>query len=893
MAEQPRRGVLLALAAEGVIPVVGGCAGALAGGPEAGLAGGVIGVAMGQAVEKVINFFGARIVERWADWFRKQPPEAQQEALAELASLPPEEARQQAESLIDRLALEPLDPADRAVAVDYLSLLPGALDRALPRDSAGVRSLPPTVSLDEAQQLLTLLPVNLPPYPVGSEVPGTPYRLESLLGSGGFGAVYRASTRSLQHLPLAIKFCLDPALTQALNRERANLERLMKAGGENWSPRVVRLYGYDLEHATPYLVYEYVTGGDLIRHLAERRKQLGRGLNPAEVYDLITQTVEALAFAHEHNLVHRDLKPANVLVENGVLKLADFGLGGVTAARSAQVSKIGATTVGLLSLADQASLFRGAGTPLYMAPEQRRGLPPDPRHDLYSLGVMWYQLLVGDVSRELHPGWAKELAVRHGVPKAHINLIESCVGWFDERPKSAIELREQMRGLRDEPAAAPAAPAAPAPPALAPETDKPRAALTQLAQPADAMRGALLVSLVKRLKKNQERIVDLRENHTRPLWISGWVAVALFFVVGSLSGSFLVGFILSVIVALALGCVLVLVQLGKLREARENRHAVIVALKTEFPEIVTAWGGERVLHDRGLVEQIARKLGIKADQDEEEAPLVTVTAMSVALDDQQRRELAGLLEKGLPKCRGAGARPAPFPLWLAILLGLAAGALVGMTAGSSYAGYLDPMYINNWGQVSYFGHRGDKLDKVQYDLTHRKMLASSIFLAISTGLLAALGVAWLLTRREWNRGPLLVGLGLGLLFGGPIGVGLGFLHDALSAPSFQSNYGETQYYDAQGARLSQEDYLLQRRKMNTTSTLVGIVNGLVVTFVVAALFLRRHRRRVERDRQEYEPIRRVLLRDYAELVAAHGGPEALDRPETLQRMQQQVELVRG
>src|SRR5205823_561310 len=176
---------------------------------------------------------------------------------------------------------------------------------------------------------------------------------------------YRASTRTLQHLPLAIKFCLDPALTQALNRERANLERLMKAGGENWSPRVVRLYGYDLEHATPYLVYEYVTGGDLIRHLAERRQQLGRALNPAEVYDLIEQTVEALAFAHEHGLVHRDLKPANVLVESGVLKLADFGLGGVTAQRAAAVSRIGATTQDLLAPADQASLFRGAGTPRY------------------------------------------------------------------------------------------------------------------------------------------------------------------------------------------------------------------------------------------------------------------------------------------------------------------------------------------------------------------------------------------------------------------------------------------------------------------------------------------------------------------------------------------------
>src|SRR5262249_41381145 len=152
-----------------------------------------------------------------------------------------------------------------------------------------------------------------------------------------------------------------------------------------------------------------------------------------EVLELVVQVVEALAFAHAHGLVHRDLKPANILVEVGEpggagepgrvsaggLKLADFGPGGGTSAPAVQGSPIGAATVDLLSVADQASLFRGAGTPLYMAPEQRRGAPPDPRHDLYSLGVMWYQLLVGDVSRELHPGWAKELRLRFGVPAAH------------------------------------------------------------------------------------------------------------------------------------------------------------------------------------------------------------------------------------------------------------------------------------------------------------------------------------------------------------------------------------------------------------------------------------------------------------------------------------------
>jgi serine/threonine protein kinase len=252
--------------------------------------------------------------------------------------------------------------------------------------------------------------------------------------------VYRASIPSEQYLHRAIKFCLDRSMMPVLQRERANLERLIEAGGRSWSPRLVRLYGYDFDHETPHLVYEFVPGGDLVGWLARRRARTGKGLTPAEVLALIVQVIEGLAFVHERGIVHRDLKPANVLIEDeaGTVKLGDFGIGGV-AGRVAQVRKFG-TVASALSLADQASLFRGAGTPLYADPDQKEGKAPDPRHDLYSLGVMWYQLLVGDVSREMRHGWEDELLDEFGVPQEQIARIRRCVGLLERRPANACHL---------------------------------------------------------------------------------------------------------------------------------------------------------------------------------------------------------------------------------------------------------------------------------------------------------------------------------------------------------------------------------------------------------------------------------------------------------------------
>jgi serine/threonine protein kinase len=768
-AEPKKRNVLLYLAAEGVVPVLGGCAGALAAGPE----GGVAGVAVGRAVEKAVNLFGKGIVERWEGWLAARSPAEAAAAVSELVTLTPAEVREEARTILLQLAPE-ADQKDLDIAVEYLSALPRAVDRALvPNPDGAGRTVPPTLSLADPRQLLQLLPEDVPPYPTGADLPGTPYRLVELIGSGGFGAVYRAFSPTLQHLPLAIKFCLDRGLVPALNQERSNLERLMRAGGPG-SAHVVRLYGYDLDHPTPFLVYEFVAGGDLTAHLAARRAALGRPPGPDEVLGWVIQIAEGLAFAHRAGLVHRDLKPANVLVASGqwpvaredspaaslsslatghwplaTLKLADFGLGGVAVRRAVLKSRIGASTVDYLSLAEQASLFRGAGTPLYMSPEQRRGADPDPRHDLYALGVVWFQSLVGDVSRELPHGWAKELRLRHGVPAAHVELIERCVGWYDDRPKDADELlpllREASGGLTPPEGNAAQPPTenlgGPAPPARPAETLTNTSAVTPTQPTLSGPRRTLLVSLVNRLHAAHAEVAERQAGLRR--WSPTFVLIAL--AVGVLVG-WLVGEwvyanrndtttfpqifagsrfdwtanMIGVVVGLAVWQgVLGLSKFGAgvmAEESRKRAAALAEELAAEFPAEVAAWGGLAVLRDPATVREVRDAL------DPPPIPLPSATSAvglgDLAADSTRRAavtgRLQGLLRQHRQTVQGdrwswvllAGALPV-VNVGHAVErnMGSALAVFVGVTAGLVAAGAVW------WAAARVRRHLRDKLDR--------------------------------------------------------------------------------------------------------------------------------------------------------------------------------------
>jgi serine/threonine protein kinase len=390
---------------------------------------------------RAIDHFGPFIIARWAEWLGRCPAEEHEKAFRAVADVATAEVRQMIEGVLQQQA-PAASEADRKLAADYLAAIPPTMRDMLQVEPVGDNGAVTLSRFAGERSLLRFLPMNVPPFPVGCELPGTPYKLEELLGVGGFGAVYRATNRFEQNSPpRAIKFCLNRELLVSLKRERDLLDRLMTAGTDTrWSDRVVKLYGHSLDAPVPFLIYEYIPGGNLIARLAAIQKRTGTGLRPAQVVGLIRRICEPIAFAHGMGLVHRDIKPSNILVSGNTIKLADFGIGGVVAAHAACNSQIGLSDFKLLSLSEKGSVFRGAGTPLYMSPEQRHGEPPDPRHDVYSIGVMWYQLLVGDCTRELHAGWADELADEHDIPAKQIDLIRWSVGYVKKRPAHAGEL---------------------------------------------------------------------------------------------------------------------------------------------------------------------------------------------------------------------------------------------------------------------------------------------------------------------------------------------------------------------------------------------------------------------------------------------------------------------
>ncbi len=212
--------------------------------------------------------------------------------------------------------------------------------------------------------------------PTSSQMIGTVlsgrYRLEAKLGSGGMSTVYLARDDTLDRA-VAVKVMHREMSEQADQLERFRQEA--RAVAKLSHPNVVAVIDAGEDGGHPYIVFEYVEG----ETLKQRINRIG-ALDPQEALAYAIEIARGLTVAHARNMVHRDIKPQNVLIDSeGRAKLTDFGI-------SRQLEQDGMTATG-----------RVLGTTDYVAPEQAMGHPVDPRSDIYSLGVVLYEMLIGQV----------------------------------------------------------------------------------------------------------------------------------------------------------------------------------------------------------------------------------------------------------------------------------------------------------------------------------------------------------------------------------------------------------------------------------------------------------------------------------------------------------------
>ena len=230
-------------------------------------------------------------------------------------------------------------------------------------------------------------------YPLIGQVVGGRYHIVSLIGEGGMGVVYKAeqrlgsAVRRVAVKTLHAELSRDPSITARFHREVGTVAQLEH-------PNTVRVYDFgSTDDGTLYIAMEFLDGKALNRVIESEG-----ALDPRRVGNLIRQVAGSLDEAHRQGIVHRDLKPENVLLieragEKDVVKLVDFGIAARTESAEREKEQ---------KLTQQGMVL---GTPPYMSPEQFTGKALDARSDVYSLGVMVYEMLTGQLPFQADTAW--------------------------------------------------------------------------------------------------------------------------------------------------------------------------------------------------------------------------------------------------------------------------------------------------------------------------------------------------------------------------------------------------------------------------------------------------------------------------------------------------------
>ena len=275
---------------------------------------------------------------------------------------------------------------------------------------------------------------SLPPLSIEELAPHFPQlELIECLGRGGMGVVYKARQKTLNRLValklLAPERVRDGQFAQRFEREAQALAALNH-------PNIVTIHDFGQAGGFYFLLMEFVDGVNL-----RQAMKAGR-LTPEQALAIVPPVCEALQYAHEHGIVHRDIKPENLMLDKtGRVKIADFGIAKMVATNSEGTSSSAAPNSGATIL---------AGTPAYMAPEQRDHQSTDHRADIYSLGVVLYELLTGELpSRNLLPP-SKKVSIDVRLDEVVLRALETSP---ELRWQTAAEMGTRMETIAASPAA--------------------------------------------------------------------------------------------------------------------------------------------------------------------------------------------------------------------------------------------------------------------------------------------------------------------------------------------------------------------------------------------------------------------------------------------------------
>jgi len=259
------------------------------------------------------------------------------------------------------------------------------------------------------------------------------YELRHQIGRGAMGVVYEAFDTVIERAVALKMLRTDVFPPEQLADVRARFKREAHSAGRLSHPNIVTVFDYGEHDGTPYIAMDLMVGEELARSLDS-----GARMALPQVVRVMEQLLGALAYAHENGVVHRDIKPSNVFVlRDGSIKVVDFGLARI---ETSNLTESGAVL----------------GTPAYMSPEQFLGLPADARSDIFSAGVMLYQMLTGDRPFSGSPTTIMQKVLRQDPVEPSVLNPTLSAGWDalikrvlakkpDDRLQSAREFAEWMR----------------------------------------------------------------------------------------------------------------------------------------------------------------------------------------------------------------------------------------------------------------------------------------------------------------------------------------------------------------------------------------------------------------------------------------------------------------